>query len=659
MQKIAAAQALGVTMLIFAPFAIAQPQGVPDVPEEELPAGSEVLARGPVHEAFAKPVTMDAQAPDTVSQPPPENIQEIPPTEKPAGADVVWVPGYWAWDTDRNDFIWVSGCWRNAPPNTYWVSGYWMRSGTGWQWIAGFWKPVTAQAQAQEQLEYLPAPPQTLEVEAPGPPPFPDRIWVPGCWYWMDGRYVARHGYWITPRVGWVWIPSHYAWTPRGYIFAPGHWDYDLDRRGVLFTPAYFPPTVRIQAGFVFSPGICVDLGMLRLNLFAYPRYHHYCFGDYYDDSYLRIGIYPWYRCRTVHTWYDPIYFHDRWRHRRTQPDWDRRQEREFEFRREHREYRPAHTYAELRVQTERLPADRRPERPLAQPLRTFASSRSTPVKFERINSAERQRFASRATEVSSFRQQRDRWESPTSPAGATENRRAPETSTRRESPPTAPATPTPSRTPPSRIESQPSTEDRSERPRPTRTQPSETRPEPSPSNRTPQPETPTAPTPSVERERPGDRLESERQPPGRLRSPRDQSAPSTSVQPQPSQTPTAPATPARPQPSVETPPVPARTEPGPPGRREATPSRAETPRPARQPERAPAPEVRVTRPEQVPVPTRPLSPSPGSRSVGRDVPRRPAQENYRPDANQGPKATPSQGKGQRKDDSHGRDRKP
>src|SRR5512138_2573319 len=119
----------------------------PPVPTEELPAGSEVLTRGPVHEAFAKPVTVDPEAPLVVPKQPPEALQEMPPAEKPVGASVVWVPGYWAWDADRSDFIWVSGCWRNAPPNTYWVPGHWLQLDTGWEWIAGFWKPVVAQPQ--------------------------------------------------------------------------------------------------------------------------------------------------------------------------------------------------------------------------------------------------------------------------------------------------------------------------------------------------------------------------------------------------------------------------------------------------------------------------------------------------------------------------------
>src|SRR5258708_40173666 len=79
----------------------------PAVPSEELPAGSEGLAGGPVHEAFAKPVSMDPQAPSIVPQQPPENLQAVPPAERPAGAGVGWVPGYWAAGAARSDSAWV------------------------------------------------------------------------------------------------------------------------------------------------------------------------------------------------------------------------------------------------------------------------------------------------------------------------------------------------------------------------------------------------------------------------------------------------------------------------------------------------------------------------------------------------------------------------
>ena len=409
-------------------------QNPPAVPAEELPAGAEVLTGGPVHEAFAKPVSMDPQAPVLVLQQPPENLQEVPPAERPAGANIVWVPGYWAWDADRTDFVWVSGCWRNAPPNTYWVPGYWLQAGNGWEWIGGFWKLISAQP--QQEIEYLPAPPAPIEVEAPGAAPQPDQVWVPGCWYWEGGQYVPRHGYWITQQAGWVWVPSHSVWTPRGYIFAQGHWDHDLDDRGVLFCPAFFPRDLRARAGLVFSPGVCIDLGMLRLNLFVYPQYRHYYFGDYYDDVYVRAGILPWFKCQTVHTWYDPLFVYDRWHFQKTDPHWAANLARGFDSRRSHRDLRPARTYQALQAQMNRLPAKRRPERPLVATVQTYAASESTPLKFERITATERQEIAVKAADVHNLRDQRHQWEAPSArPAPVAVARTNPKPGSRMESP--------------------------------------------------------------------------------------------------------------------------------------------------------------------------------------------------------------------------------
>ena len=416
----------GVTLIVGHAGALAQDaEQPPPVPGQELPAGSEVLTAGPVHEAFAKPVTMDAEEPILVPQQPPANLQELPPAEQPAGAGIVWVPGYWAWASDRNDFVWVSGCWRNAPPNTYWVPGHWLQAGNGWEWIAGFWKPISAQP--QQEIEYLPAPPTPFEVDAPVAPPQPDQIWVPGCWYWQQGHYVQRPGYWIAEQIGWVWVPSHFAWTPRGYVFVQGHWDHDMDNRGVLFCPAFFPHDVRVRAGFVFSPGVCVDLGMLRLNLFVYPRYHHYYFGDYYDDSFSRLGIVPWFKCQTIHTWYDPLFVYDRWHFQRTDPHWAANLAHGFDQRHSNRDLRPARTFTELQVQMTRLPANRRPERPLVESIKTYAASQRTPIKFERINNTERQQIAVKATDVRGLREQRGQWEAPKPAQHAPEAPRAPE----------------------------------------------------------------------------------------------------------------------------------------------------------------------------------------------------------------------------------------
>ncbi len=68
-----------------------------------------------------------------------------------------------------------------------------------------------------------PPPPPVARVEAPGPPPAPGYVWVPGYWdwngrnyVWINGRYSAIRpdrifiaGHWTTVEGGWEWIPGH------------------------------------------------------------------------------------------------------------------------------------------------------------------------------------------------------------------------------------------------------------------------------------------------------------------------------------------------------------------------------------------------------------------------------------------------------------------
>ena len=58
--------------------------------------GVEVLTRGPVHEAFAETVTFDPEPGIVVAKAPPAAIEELPPDQRPEGANVAWIPGYWA-----------------------------------------------------------------------------------------------------------------------------------------------------------------------------------------------------------------------------------------------------------------------------------------------------------------------------------------------------------------------------------------------------------------------------------------------------------------------------------------------------------------------------------------------------------------------------------
>src|SRR4051812_38816089 len=89
--------------------------------------GVEVQARGPIHEAYAEPTEMRPQPSVIEPKQPPEPIDEIPSDQKPASDDAVWMPGYWSWDEDQKDFLWISGFWRVPPPNRQWVSGHWQQ----------------------------------------------------------------------------------------------------------------------------------------------------------------------------------------------------------------------------------------------------------------------------------------------------------------------------------------------------------------------------------------------------------------------------------------------------------------------------------------------------------------------------------------------------
>src|SRR5581483_8168167 len=87
----------------------------------------EVLSRGPVHEAFARPVERRPGPTPAVPKPPPRPLVELLPEQRPPGTNIRWIPGYWAWDAGRKDFVWVSGIFRQLPPERKYLPGYWAK----------------------------------------------------------------------------------------------------------------------------------------------------------------------------------------------------------------------------------------------------------------------------------------------------------------------------------------------------------------------------------------------------------------------------------------------------------------------------------------------------------------------------------------------------
>lgn len=369
--------------------------------DDNAPPGAQVLTRGPVHEAFAGVVTFDPEPGVVVTKAPPTVIEEMPPEERPEGDNVTWIPGYWGWDDERGDFLWVSGTWRALPPGREWIAGYWGQTPQGYQWTSGYWADAAAR-----ETTYLPPPPVTVEVGPNIAAPSVDYVWVPGCWVWHHHRYAWRPGYWALGRTDWDWIPAHYVWSPRGYIFIGGFWDYPVVRRGVIFAPVYFDPGASVRVGFAFSPRIVINLGVFSDHLFLRPHFHHYYFGDYYAPSYHQSGFYASFSFHSSRRGYDPFYSHQRWEHRRDR-NWERRVETSYHHRRDHENARPPRTWADQRSYQRSAPESRASDMRVAAPLRQVAQRPDGAQRFQPVAREERQQLARRSQEVQQSREQR------------------------------------------------------------------------------------------------------------------------------------------------------------------------------------------------------------------------------------------------------------
>ena len=363
--------------------------------------GVEVFTRGPVHEAFAGIVTFDPQPGVVVAKAPPELIEELPPDERPEGNDVSWIPGYWAWDDERGDFLWVSGTWRALPPGREWNAGYWAETAQGYQWISGYWSDV-----AEQETVYLPPPPTTVEAGPNVPAPSVDYGWTPGCWTWREEHYAWRPGYWAQGHSDWDWVPAHYVSTPRGCVFVDGYWDYPVQRRGVIYAPVRFDSAVYAQRDYRYSPSTVISLSVFTEHLFLRPRYNHYYFGDYYEPRYEKAGFHSSYSSYSRGRYYDPIYAQNRWEHRQDR-EWNDRMEESYRYRRDHASSRPPRSLADQR-NMKRDPSDSDfRHRQVATSHRELAKDGDSPMLFQKVKKEERQQLALRGKEVQQSRDQR------------------------------------------------------------------------------------------------------------------------------------------------------------------------------------------------------------------------------------------------------------
>ena len=381
--------------------------------DEDDPKAPQVLTRGPIHEAFAAPVVHDPASGPVIPKQPPDPIQEMPPDQKPAGQNVQWIPGYWSWDVSRTDYLWVSGIWRDPPPNSQWVPGYWHQVEGGSQWVSGTWIPVSSgsapgqgQGQGPGQPSYLPQPPpQSLEAGPTTPQPNPNVAWTPGYWSWQGSSYAWRPGFWGAVQPNWIWMPAHYVWTPSGYLFVGGYWDLPVANRGLMFAPVYYSQPVYAQPNFVFTPSIGIVGSAVTANLFVSAGTNQYLFGNFYAQNFLSVGITPWFSFSIGGgrpAFFDPLFSYYAVVNIRQNPGWAAQIRRDYILRRDNIAMRPPITYRE---QTRLIERNITIDRGIAMPLNRMAAERG--MRLERVSEAERQQVHRQVAQLHQLREQR------------------------------------------------------------------------------------------------------------------------------------------------------------------------------------------------------------------------------------------------------------
>lgn len=373
--------------------------------------GVEIQARGQIHEAFAQPSQARQRPSPIARKQPPEPVNELPPDQKPEGDNVQWIPGYWAWEEDRSDFLWVSGTWRDVPPERRWVPGYWTQAEGGWRWVSGYWNghQVTA-------IDIYPEPPEPIEEAIPAAPN-DNSTFVPGIWVNRTNQWWWRPGFFITYRPGWCWVNAGYWWTPGGYVFIDGYWDYDLDRRGICFAPAIFAGDFYRRQGWYYRPSFVIAADFLYGSLFVNIGWHHYFFGDYYDPSYVRLGYQPWLTFATTYR-FDPLFSYYHWRHR-DNPRWQQEIQNIYTARREGSMPRPPRTLAEV----QRTGAGRgevgKTGVASVTPIVPLKQFKPTEMKLQPISEAQMRELQTSATRSRTLSQERSRLETRTTRSSA------------------------------------------------------------------------------------------------------------------------------------------------------------------------------------------------------------------------------------------------
>lgn len=234
---------------------------------------------GAVHEAYVTPSTEGGAVIRSISQQPPQPINELIPPQ--CHSEAIWIAGYWSWNEEIKDFIWISGLWRRVPPNHVWIPGVWKQFGSDWAWLPGFWS-----AQPLENLHWIADHPLDPREEPIGDAPGNGYFWMPGYWtYEADSKQFSwLAGRWVQLDPEWMYTPAYYLWRPEGYIFIPGYWDLPLELRGCPYSPVLVDRSIRDSV--IYLPSLVLQPeSILHWCLTHYPDYSLFLFHHFHFHS--------------------------------------------------------------------------------------------------------------------------------------------------------------------------------------------------------------------------------------------------------------------------------------------------------------------------------------------------------------------------------------
>lgn len=263
-----------------------EPLPLPLPPKTEKPDNRVVIVeRGPIHEGFAQPGANVRGRGITAPESPPAPVNEIPPEVKLEGSKAQWIPGYWQWYDERNDFIWICGLYRHIPPGRTWEPGCWKEVRKVWTYFPGYWRPTDAKNLPAD----LPEPPPAKDEDTTPPKNNPNAMWVPGYWEYKNSEFEWQPGYWPANPTDMIWQPNQYVATETGFMFVPGYWDYPLEGRGLLYSPVFFSQAQRAKEGWSYRPEFAISFGSDSAwgqggafnSLYIGPNYNCYHYGNY------------------------------------------------------------------------------------------------------------------------------------------------------------------------------------------------------------------------------------------------------------------------------------------------------------------------------------------------------------------------------------------